>query len=155
MSETTDTMIAAAKTASTDQVAKIVTGAKASFLEMFRGFFSKEDLDVVDELFTKAALAKAKQFTAATTDDAEEAVEEYETYMETIETIGDQYYVVGKAKAGVLVRSIAHQIISGFFAVAGAVIQAGLGIVIPGVGSLVGAGLNAGLQHVVAYFQGD
>ncbi len=72
-----------------------------------------------------------------------------------MEAIFVDYEVVGKAKLGVLARAFAHQVIAGAFAVAGAVIQAGLGILVPGLGSLAGAGLNVGMQHVVAWFMGD
>ncbi len=154
MSDTTDTLIANAKLAASDQVVQIIGSAKSTFLGLFGDFISAADITRIEGLFTKAAIAKAAQFAANTPGAAQEAADEYDTYMDTIETIGDEYLILGKAKAGVLVRSVVHEIISGFFAVAGGVLQAGLGIVLPGVGSLIGAGANAGLQHVVSYFLG-
>lgn len=148
-------ILAAAKTAAVGQVSSLIASSKASFLETFGSFFSVADLKSVEMLFTRAAIAKAGEFAAATPEEAQEYADEYDAYLDEMETIGDQYLIVGKSKAGALVRPLAHQAIAGIFAVMGAVLQAGLGIVVPGIGSLVGAGLNAGLQHVVSHFLGD
>lgn len=155
MSEATDKMIATAKTQASSAAVSIISNAKQSFLDLFGSFVTANDLIALDKLFTQAALAKGLQYAATSKQEADEYADEYDAYMDQIETVGDKYLIVGKAKAGVLIRSVAHQIISGFFAVAGAVLQAGLAVVLPGVGSLVGAAANAGIQHVVAHFLGE
>lgn len=155
MSAATDALVAKAKSAGTDEALKVVAQMRGEFISAFAGFITAEDLLKLDELLVKAIKYKAAQFTASTDKEAQEAVDEYEGVLETIETIGDQYEIIAKAKAGKLVRSLAHALISGAFAVGGAVLQVGMGILVPGIGSLVGAGVNAGLQHAVSYFMGD
>lgn len=145
-------MIAAAKSSAVSQASNIVAQGKSQIMTLFGSFIKKEDLVALDDLFNKALLAKVGQFSAHTAEEAVDFADQYEAHMESVETIGNQYEIVGKAKAGVLVRSIMHSVISGFFAVAGAVLQVGLGMVFPVVGTFVGAGLNQGIQHVVAYF---
>lgn len=148
-------LIDAAKTATLDQLGKILTSTKASFLTTFRDFVKPTDLARVEWLLEAASAAKVAQFSAGTPEEAQDLADEYDAYMRGIETIGNKYVIQGEARAGLLLRSTAHLLIAGFFAVAGGVLQVGLGIAIPGVGSLVGAGLNVGLQKVVAHFLGD
>ncbi len=152
MSAATDAMIGAAKAQALVQAQALVANGRSSLLEQLASFVQKEDLVELESLFDKAVAAKAGQFTASTNEQAQEFADEYESYMETAETIGDRYVIVGKAKAGVWIRHMMHQVISGFFAVAGAVLQVGLGIAVPVAGTFAGAALNQGLQHVVAYF---
>lgn len=147
-------MLDTAKSETSTKIMEVATTARRQFLDLFGSFLSTDDLTHVDDLFTKSVHAKVGSYMASSLEEASEFTDIYESYMETIETIGDKYMIVGKAKAGVLLRSVAHQIISGIFAVAGAVLQAGLSILIPGVGNLLGAAANAGLQHVVAWAQG-
>lgn len=152
MSTLTNEVIATAKSAAIAQVQPQIDQAKTSFLALFGSFLKPEDLKTVALLFDKAVLAKVGQFSAATNEEATEYSDEYEGYLQTVETIGDRYEIVGKAKAGVWLRNLMHNLISGFFAVAGAVLQVGLGVFVPVAGSFIGAALNQGLQHVVAYY---
>lgn len=147
-------MVETAKQSTISQVSILVDSGKKAFLESFGSFLNPMDLARISALFDDAYQVKAKQFTASTKETAQDYADQYEAYMSSIQTIGDEYYIVGSAKVGILARSMAHQVIAGAFAVAGAVLQVGLGVLFPGVGSLVGAGLNAGLQHVVAHFLG-
>lgn len=151
----TDALLATAKDAVVKQATTVVAQGKQDFLATFGSYLQPGDLLAIGSAFDKAAEAKIGQFLAKTPEAAQEQADIYEACLDTIETIGDDYEIVGKAKAGVLIRSVAHQVISGVFAVAGAVMQAALGVVVPGVGSLIGAGLNAGIQHVVSYFLED
>jgi hypothetical protein len=150
-----DELLAAARSASVDQLKLVLSSSKKGFLDTFSSFIKPEDLARLDELFERAFKAKVAHFAAKTPEQAQEQIDIYEASMETIETIGDDYEIVGKAKAGAIVRSFAHQVIAGAFAIAGAVLQAGLGILVPGIGALIGAGANVGIQHVVDYFLGD
>lgn len=155
MSTVTQELLDVAKTASLDQAKLVLATSKKGFVDAFREWIDAKDLVLLDELYEGALRAKARQFLAGSTDAAAIAADEYEASLNSIDALFLRYEIVGKAKLGALARSMAHQIISGVFAVGGAVLQAGLGVVLPGLGSLIGAGLNAGLQHVVAYFLED
>lgn len=155
MSEENQALLDVAKTATAEQIQKVIAAGKTQFVDLFKGVVSKDDLEFLVELFDRAHAAKAAHFGATTPEQSADLEDEYQAYMDAIETLADKYLIVGKAKLGVLARSLAHQIISGAFAVGGAVLQAALTAAIPGVGALVGAGVNAGLQHLVAYFLGD
>ncbi len=152
MSAASEVMLATAKSSTVTQAANLVAQGKTQFMALFGTFIKGEDLLKIEGYYNKALLAKIGQFSAHTTDEAIEYADQYEAAMESVETIGNAYEIVGKAKAGVFVRGFLHALISGFFAVGGAVLQVGLGVALPGVGSFIGAGLNQGLQHVVAYF---
>lgn len=154
MSEIAQTLLDTAKAAATEQTKKIVASGRVAFVASFGNFLSKEDLTRAAALFDQAAGAKVTQI-GGDLKTVREAEDIYNSSLEQLETIGDRYLIVGEAKAGVLIRSFAHQVIAGAVAVAGAVLQAGLGIVLPGVGSLLGAGINTGLVHVVNYFLED
>jgi hypothetical protein len=148
-------ILKAAIDAAEPQIQIIIDEGRKEFIALFGNYVKVEDCKRLEELFINAAKARAGQFTAQTAEQAADFEDEYEAALESIETIGDAYEIVGKAKAGVFARHMAHMLIAGAFAVAGSVLQVGLGIVIPGLGVFVGAAVNAGVQHVVSAYLGD
>lgn len=146
------TLLKSAVDAAQPAVLQVITASRAKFLGLFGSWVADTDFARLEELFVAAAHARAGQFCASTPQEARDFEETYEASLDSLETLGYAFEIVGKAKAGVFVRSVAHQLIAGAFAVGGAVLQAGLGILLPGVGLLLGAGANAGIQHVVAAY---
>lgn len=155
MSQTVDQLLATAKGAALDEVKIVLATSKTGFLTAFRDFLVPADLIELDGAFDLALRAKLGQLGALSPNEADDFADQYEASLNAIETIGDRYEIVGKAKAGVLLRSFAHQVISGFAAVAGAVFQGAMTVFLGPIGTIVGGGANAGLQHVVSYFLGD
>lgn len=146
--------LAAIQKATLEQSQPVLAATKKSFLDTFSGFVSTEDMIDLDQMFSAALSSKARQFLAPTLDEAAAAAREYEASLDAMATIGTQCEIVGKAKIGKFVRSFAHNLISGAFAVLGAGVQAAISLAfpIPIAGGILGAGVNSGLQHVVAYF---
>lgn len=151
----TDQLIKTAKDEGFKQVQLVLATSKTGFLAAWRDFLVPADLIELDAAFDLALKAKLAQLGSLTPDGAQDCADVYEASLNTIETIGNRYEIVGKAKAGALVRSFAHSAISGAVAVAGAVMQAALTVFLGPLGAMLGAGGNAGLQHVVSYFLGS
>lgn len=141
-----------AKVATVEQVKLVLEKQKVGFITTFQSLISINEVLRLAQYWDLAIAAKANSFLAATPETAQEQTEIYESYIDSVEEMAVGFGIVGKAKANVFAHELMHEFIAGAFAVAGAVLQAGMGILFPGVGSLLGAGLNTGLQHVVAHF---
>src|SRR5262249_40505568 len=101
---TASILLSQAKGAGQEQSLKILNQMRQEFVAAFGSFLVVTDLHLLDDLLVQATLAKVREYSSDTEKQAREARETYEACLESMETIGDKYEIVGGAKAGKLMK---------------------------------------------------
>lgn len=150
-----ETLLKQAFDAAQPALAEEISKAKTTFMSAFGDWIGSVHQARLEELFMSAGKAKLKSLFAATKEEAESWQDIFETFVDSLETIGLADWITAKASAMKAIKTTMTQILHGLAVGFGIAVKTIMGLALPGIGALGGAVAGPGITLLLDHLFGS